>query len=526
MIRILKDENAKLKESILAISTAAYRSQRELKDAITEACRIAELNPSGSTRDGSSPQHMDDDLEHGSVVEHSPRPSSAQPLSSSYPQLSGHHHHHGSSSSSAWPASSLEMRSPHPDTTTQPGLGGGSIYSFDPAHTHGYINNSHAGMFAAAAAAQPMTHMNAMPIHELRPAHSSSFNSIYSQGGYADPIPRGKNPEMMQYESSMQTYMPSRSSPTRREHGSTSSSAAAFPTQPPDDIIPYLGPRAYTIAGQVYWATLGYAWQVLRSLDTTYPAPSSDTLAAIYNLFHIDASSPQTIAVIKDHLYLRLSFRKQRASSIPPTQQLHHNHAQPQLQPPPGPPRDRSIGSSSSASTLFDATGGGISSASSSITPPTPQHHSSSAGMMSFESLVGSSTTMAGLDPNTYISALAVEEQMRHMLGHSNAQDLETALRNGALTNGGGGSATSTGTGTTPTPPQQYSRASISGSVTVPSGGNPAAAPSTGANAPGVVPAKQLLHTMARQAVFFADGPRWHPESVASAASMWSMEWQ
>jgi len=519
MIRILKDENAKLKESILAISTAAYRSQRELKDAITEACRIAELNPSGSARDGSSPQHIDDDLEHSSVVEHSPRSSSAQPLSSSYPQL-GSHHHHGSSSS-AWPASSLEMRSSHADTA-QPGLGGGSIYSFDPAHNHSYVNNSHADMFAAA---QPMTHMNTMPIHELRPTHSSSFSSIYSKGGYADSIPRGKTPEMMHYESSMQTYMPSRSSPTRREHGS---SAAAFPAQPPDDIIAYLGPRAYTIAGQVYWATLGYAWQVLRSLDATYPAPSSDTLTTIYNLFHVDATSPQSIAVIKDHLYRRLAFRKQRASSIPPTQQQQqqHHHAQPQLQPPPGLLRDRSMGSSSSTSTLFDASGGALSSSSSSLTPPTPQHHS--AGMMSMESLLSSSTTIAGLDPNAYISALTVEEQLRHMLGPSNALDLETALRNGVMINGGcAGLQSSASTTPTPTPPQQqqqqYSHASISGSA-VPGGGNPT--PGAASNVPGVVPAKQLLHTMARQAVFFADGPRWHPESVASAASMWSMEWQ
>ncbi|KAH7040933.1 uncharacterized protein B0I36DRAFT_358161 [Microdochium trichocladiopsis] len=317
MIRILKDENAKLKDAISTISTAAYRSQRELKDAITEACRIAELNPSGAAHESSPAQQADDDFEHGSVTTQSPRPSSAQPLSSSYPPLG--------QGASAWPAP-LELRSPHIDTS-QPGLGSNSLYGFDPSHNQGYVN-SHADLFAP-----PVAHMNAAPINGLRPAHAPSFSTVYSQG-YAEIPPRGKSPDMMPFDQSIQPYLPSRSSPPRQEHAT-----AILQAQAPEDIMPYLGPRAYTIAGQVYWATLGYAWQVLRTLDTSYPAHSPETLGTVYNLFHIDATNPQSTAVVKDHLYRRLAFRKQRAASVRPGEapSQHHlaNHGQQHQQHPP-----------------------------------------------------------------------------------------------------------------------------------------------------------------------------------------------
>ncbi|KXJ97273.1 hypothetical protein Micbo1qcDRAFT_170979 [Microdochium bolleyi] len=514
MIRILKDENAKLKEAILSISTAAYRSQRDLKDAITEACRIAELNPSGTGRDG-SPGQGDDDFDHhhhgsGSVSTHSPRPSSAQPLSSSS-------YAHFNPSSSPWSSSSLELRSPHA-STPQSGLVNHGVYGFETAHNHGYMNNNHGELFV-----QPMGHVSTMPLNEMRNMSTASFPSMYSQG-YAEPPPRGRTPEMIAFDPSMNTSGVSQISPTRPEHGPAASHPRA-----PDDIMPYLGARAYSVGGQVYWASLGYAWQILRTLEMSYPSPSPEILGTIYSLFHIDVTSPQSVSVVKDHLYRRLAFRKQRPSIIagetPPQQQQQHHHSnqhfQPQAPPSAAILRDRSMGSGSSNSTVMDSMGSSLPT----VTPPS-RHATTAAPLMCMDTLMASSTSLAGLDPNVYIPPLAVEEQLRQMLGAS-FLDLEAALRSsanssGPSTNPNNNSHPNTGTDAsqvpTPIATAPHLRLSISG-----------AAPSSGGGGGGgglALAAKQVLHTLARQAVFFAEGPRWHPETVANAASLWSVEWR
>ncbi|KAJ1337802.1 sterol regulatory element-binding transcription factor 1 [Microdochium nivale] len=486
MIRILKDENAKLKESILNISTAAYKSQRELKDAIAEACRIAELNPSASVRDGSPGQGEDDFEQHDSVVTtQSPRPASAHPHLSSSPfgQFNP--------GSSPWTSAPLELRSQYA-SDPQPGLIGHSLYGFEPTHNQGYVN-SHADHFASS-----MGHGSTMPMNGMRNASIASFSSVYSHG-FSETTPRGASPDMTAFDQSVHSSVFTHSSPTRAE-------ASLTPSQlhTPEDILPYLGARAYTVAGQVHWASLGYAWQVLRTLEMSYPNPSSEILGTVYGLFHIDATNPQSVSVVKDHLYRRLAFRKQRlsvkAGETPSQQQHSSQHHLQQLNPSPALLRDRSMGSISSNNTIMDNM-----SSMSSVTPPA--RHATAATLMSMDTLMSNSASLAGLDPSAYMPPAAVEEQLRHMLGAS-FLDLEASLRSGVNV------ANSNGVST------------IKSNSNAPQPSPPTPATSSGRGGGRMPAAKQVLHTLASQVIFLADGPRWHPETVANAASVWSVGWQ
>lgn len=79
-------------------------------------------------------------------------------------------------------------------------------------------------------------------------------------------------------------------------------------TNPPPDIMPYMGAGAYTLAGQIYWAAMAFGFHTLRTISTT-PTPPP---AAVVHAMDVFAFTLKRVAIpqIMGLIHARLIFRR------------------------------------------------------------------------------------------------------------------------------------------------------------------------------------------------------------------------
>ncbi|KAI0846137.1 hypothetical protein F5Y00DRAFT_244641 [Daldinia vernicosa] len=77
---------------------------------------------------------------------------------------------------------------------------------------------------------------------------------------------------------------------------------------PPPDIIPYMGDKAYTLAGQIYWAALAFGFQALRAIisSATPPPVAVDIITNQWCFTSKRLALPQIMRL----MYARLTFRR------------------------------------------------------------------------------------------------------------------------------------------------------------------------------------------------------------------------
>ncbi|KAI2466862.1 hypothetical protein F4781DRAFT_404255 [Annulohypoxylon bovei var. microspora] len=79
-------------------------------------------------------------------------------------------------------------------------------------------------------------------------------------------------------------------------------------TNPPPDIVPYMGDGAYTLAGQMYWTAMAFGFQAIKALISTSTPP----LAAVNTVSDIFTHTLKHIALPKIMylMHARLAFRR------------------------------------------------------------------------------------------------------------------------------------------------------------------------------------------------------------------------
>ncbi|KAI0113076.1 hypothetical protein F4814DRAFT_420469 [Daldinia grandis] len=77
---------------------------------------------------------------------------------------------------------------------------------------------------------------------------------------------------------------------------------------PPPDIVPYMGDKAYTLAGQIYWAALAFGFQALRAIisSATPPPVAVDIVTQQWSFTSKRLALPQIMRL----MYARLTFRR------------------------------------------------------------------------------------------------------------------------------------------------------------------------------------------------------------------------
>ncbi|KAI2777032.1 hypothetical protein F4815DRAFT_482736 [Daldinia loculata] len=77
---------------------------------------------------------------------------------------------------------------------------------------------------------------------------------------------------------------------------------------PPPDIVPYMGDKAYSLAGQIYWAALAFGFQALRAIisSTTPPPVAVDIVTQQWAFTSKRLALPQMMRL----MHARLTFRR------------------------------------------------------------------------------------------------------------------------------------------------------------------------------------------------------------------------
>ncbi|KAI1205567.1 uncharacterized protein F4807DRAFT_464653 [Annulohypoxylon truncatum] len=79
-------------------------------------------------------------------------------------------------------------------------------------------------------------------------------------------------------------------------------------TNPPPDIMPYMGEGAYTLAGQMYWAAMAFGFQAIKAIiSTSTPPPAAiDTVSDIFTHTLKHVALPKIMYL----MHARLAFRR------------------------------------------------------------------------------------------------------------------------------------------------------------------------------------------------------------------------